>query len=140
MKYLKEFNNVMATQNEIALATANDNNPNVRIVNFYYDPNNTGVLYFSTFKGNRKIKEFTENNKVSFTTIPSTQNQHVRVQNGHVEKSKQTIFDLKDGFIAKSPDFENTLQQVGVHLDLYEIHFNEANIILNFNENEIITF
>ena len=46
----------MAEQTEIALATSVDNIPNVRIVNFYFDPAEN-ILYFSSFEGNDKIKE-----------------------------------------------------------------------------------
>ena len=46
----------MAEQTEIALATSVNNIPNVRIVNYYFD-SNENILYFSSFKGNDKIKE-----------------------------------------------------------------------------------
>ena len=88
MDYLQEFNKIMTAQKEIALATSTSKNPNVRVVNFYYNPEQKGILYFSTFKGNNKTKEFTENNSVAFTTIPETGNGHVRVKGATVEKKQ----------------------------------------------------
>ena len=49
-----------------------------------------------------------------------------------LKKSNLTIQDLKDEFIKKTPDFEMTVKQAGDQLDLYEIHFNEATLILDF--------
>ena len=40
-----EFLRIMAEQTEIALATSVNNVPNVRIVNFYFDPCEN-ILYF----------------------------------------------------------------------------------------------
>ena len=56
MDVKKEFLKIMSEQKEIALATSVNNIPNVRIVNFIYDSTNN-ILYFSSFKGNDKIKE-----------------------------------------------------------------------------------
>ncbi len=69
MNFLQEFNRIMLSQKELALATSVDNIPNVRIVNFYYNISKKGVVYFSTFSGNPKIEEFAKNNIVAFTTI-----------------------------------------------------------------------
>lgn len=55
MRTRDEFFRIMEQQTEIALATSADNVPNVRIVNFYFDPQSK-ILYFSTFKGNNKVK------------------------------------------------------------------------------------
>ena len=45
----------MDTQTELALATiGTDGTPNVRIVNYYFNPKNN-VLYFATFKDNEKV-------------------------------------------------------------------------------------
>lgn len=54
MDYRKEFERMMQTQTAMALATAADGAPNVRIVNFYYDAE-TKALYFSTFSDNQKV-------------------------------------------------------------------------------------
>ena len=84
-----EFLKIMSEQTEIALATSVNNVPNVRIVNFYFDPEEN-VLYFSSFKENDKIKEIKANPHVAFTTIPHSGNEHVKAK-GIVQKSSKTI-------------------------------------------------
>ncbi len=134
MEFLQEFNRIMADQKQIALATSVNNAPNVRIVNFYYSTNKEGILYFSTFNDNPKTKEFIKNNKVAFTSIPERNNEHVRVNNAKIYKSDLTIYDLKDAFINKIPDYEMTIEQAGEELDLYEIHFHRASITLGISQ------
>ena len=75
MNMKTEFLRIMAEQTEMALATSVNNIPNVRIVNFYFDPSEN-ILYFSSFKDNDKVKEIEENPSIAFTTIPHTGNQH----------------------------------------------------------------
>lgn len=133
----EKFLEMMVEQKEIALATCVGEIPNVRIVNFFYDEKRRCV-FFSTFKGNEKILEFEQNPRVSFTTIPVGITNHVRVHYGHVKKSKQTVFDVAEQWIAKIPSYEENIQQAGVMLELYEIHFSEAIVILGMDSSEII--
>ncbi|MGR5619293.1 pyridoxamine 5'-phosphate oxidase family protein, partial [Mediterraneibacter gnavus] len=56
MDTLKEFQKMMAEQTDLALATVGtDGIPNVRIVNYYFNPENN-IVYFATFKNNEKVK------------------------------------------------------------------------------------
>jgi uncharacterized pyridoxamine 5'-phosphate oxidase family protein len=139
MNYLKEFEKIMLEQNEIALATAVEDVPNVRIVNFYFDKKKKGILYFSSFSDNEKIREFIENPIVAFTTIPKSSTKHVRVQKGKVQKSTLTIFDLKEEFSKKIHGYRENIEQFGKQLELYEIHFLEATVIIDFTSIETIT-
>ena len=107
-----EFLKIMSEQTEIALATSVNNVPNVRIVNFY-------------FKENDKIKEIKANPHVAFTTIPHSGNEHVKAK-GIVQKSSKTIFDVADQFIAKVPNYKNTIEYAGESLVLFEISFDTA--------------
>ena len=116
-----EFLNIMAEQTEIALATSVDNIPNVRIVNFYFEPTEN-IIYFSSFRGNDKIKEIKSNPYVAFTTIPHSGNEHVKAK-GIVQKSLKTIFDVAEQFIAKVPDYKDTIEYAGETLILFEIRF-----------------
>jgi len=126
----------MAEQTEIALATCVQNVPSVRIVNFYFDPENN-KLYFSTFKGNDKIAEMIENRSVAFSTIPHAGNAHVRAK-GIASKSELTIFDLAEYFSEKISGYANTIQQFGTSLELYEIRFESAIVTLDLAHIEII--
>lgn len=111
-----EFLRIMAEQTEIALATSVNNVPNVRIVNFYFDPCEN-ILYFSSFKDNDKVKEIEENPSIAFTTIPHTGNQHVKAK-GLAKRSSKTIFDMAAQFIAKVPDYKKTIDYAGESLIL----------------------
>ena len=119
-----EFLKIMSEQTEIALATSLNNVPNVRIVNFYFDPDKN-VLFFSSFKENDKIKEIKANLHVAFTTIPHSGNEHVKAR-GIVQKSSKTIFDVAEQFIAKVPNYKNTIEYAGESLVLFEIKFDTA--------------
>ena len=119
-----EFLKIMSEQTEIALATSVNNVPNVRIVNFYFDPDKN-VLYFSSFKENDKNKERKANPHVAFTTIPHSGNEHGKAK-GIVQKSSKTIFDVADQFIAKVPNYKNTIEYAGESLVLFEIKFDTA--------------
>lgn len=119
-----EFLRIMAEQEEMALATSVNNIPNVRIVNFYFDPCDN-ILYFSTFKDNNKVKEIEENPSIAFTTIPQTGNQHVKAK-GLAKRSSKTIFDMAAHFIAKVPDYKKTIDFAGESLILFEVKFDTA--------------
>ena len=75
-----KFRELMKVSNDIALASSSsDNQPNVRIVRFYYDEKDN-LLYFLTLKNSQKTSEFEENNKVAFTTVPKNSLQHVKAK------------------------------------------------------------
>ena len=124
MNVKTEFLKIMAEQTEIALATSVDNIPNVRIVNFYFEPAEN-ILYFSSFKGNDKIKEINSNPYVAFTTIPHSGNEHVKAK-GMAKKSSKTIFDVAERFIAKIPAYKDTIEYAGESLILFEVRFDTA--------------
>ena len=124
MNMKTDFLRIMAEQTEMALATSVNNIPNVRIVNFYFDPCDN-ILYFSTFKDNNKVKEIEENPSIAFTTIPHTGNQHVKAK-GLAKRSLKTIFDLEAQFIAKVPDYKKTIDFAGESLILFEVRFDTA--------------
>ncbi|MDM8313507.1 pyridoxamine 5'-phosphate oxidase family protein, partial [Clostridium cadaveris] len=74
----------------------------------------------------------------AFTTIPSNETEHVRVNNSTIQKSNLTIFDLKDEFIKKISDYETTITEAGDYLSLYELHFNKATVTLDYNQSDTI--
>ena len=119
-----EFLRIMAEQTEIALATFVNNVPNVRIVNFYFDPCEN-ILYFSSFKDNDKVKEIEGNPSIAFTTIPHTGNQHVKAK-GLAKRSSKTVVDMAEHFIAKVPDYKKTIDYAGELLILFEVRFDTA--------------
>lgn len=136
MKTKDEFKRIMSTQSEMALATGVENQPNVRIVNFYFD-STTNVLYFTSFGDNNKLKEFEANQNIAFTTIPHQGTEHVKAK-GIVQKSTSTVFDVASGFITKIPDYKDTIDQVGEYLVLFEIKFTTATVTLDFENIDVI--
>lgn len=138
MDTLKEFQRIMTEQTDLALSTVGtDDNPNVRIVNYYFNPKNN-VIYFATFKDNKKVQEIDQNRNVAFTTIPTNGNEHIKAR-GIALRSKQTVFDLADCFCDKIPDYKNTIEHAGNLLLLYEIHFKTATVTLDLSNIQTIT-
>ena len=131
MNVKTEFLKIMAEQTEIALATSVDNIPNVRIVNFYFEPAEN-ILYFSSFEGNDKIKEINSNPYVAFTTIPHSGNEHVKAK-GMAKKSSKTIFDVAEQFIAKIPGYKDTIEYGGESLILFEVKFETVIVTKDLN-------
>jgi uncharacterized pyridoxamine 5'-phosphate oxidase family protein len=118
----------MEKTNLIALASAVDNIPNVRIVNFVFSASEK-VLYFASTKGDPKEAEFSKNSNVAFTTIPARGLPHVRVHRAAVAKSNKTVFDVADIFIAKMPWYKENIEENGSSMDLYEVSFAEATVL-----------
>ena len=138
MDTIKEFQKIMATQTDLALSTiGTDGIPNVRIVNYYFNPKNN-VIYFATFKDNEKVQEIEQNQNVAFTTIPKKGNEHIKAR-GIAIRSEQTVFDLADCFCNKIPDYKNTIEHAGNLLLLYEIHFKTATVTLDLSNIQTIT-
>ncbi len=138
MNTIKEFGRIMDTQTEIALSTlGTDGIPNVRIVNYYFNPENN-VLYFATFKDNEKVKEIKQNRNVAFTTIPQKGNEHIKAR-GIALRSEKTVFDLADCFCDKIPGYKNTIDFAGDSLILYEIHFKTATVTLDLSDIQTVT-
>ena len=138
MDTLKEFQRIMTTQTDLALSTVGtDGNPNVRIVNYYFNPKNN-VIYFATFKDNKKVQEIDQNRNVAFTTIPTNGNEHIKAR-GFAVRSKKTVFDLADCFCNKIPGYKNTIDFAGDSLILYEIHFKTATVTLDLSDIQTVT-
>lgn len=138
MDTIKEFKRIMDTQTELALATiGTDGTPNVRIVNYYFNPTNN-VLYFTTFKDNEKVHEMEHNRNVAFTTIPKKGNEHIKAR-GIALRSEKTVFDLEDCFCDKIPGYKNTIDFARDSLILYEIHFKTATVTLDLSDIQTIT-
>lgn len=138
MDYYEEFERMMAVQTEIALATASGGNPNVRIVNFYYEPEKK-TLYFSSFTDNQKVQELEQCLHVALTTIPSNGEEHVRIQHGIARKSAVPMEQIKDKFLAKLPDYLMRIPDILPALVLFEITFERADVVLDYEHIETIT-
>jgi uncharacterized pyridoxamine 5'-phosphate oxidase family protein len=130
MNTKNEFERIMATQTEMALATSVNDVCNVRIVNFVYD-RVSKILFFATFGDNDKVNEFKQNNNVAFTTVPHKGNEHVKAK-GQITKSNLSIYDIQDSFITKIPNYKYTIEHAGQFLKLFEVKFEAATVTLDF--------
>ena len=131
------FERIMREQREIALATTTDGLPHVRIVNFYYAPEEHRI-YFATFKDNEKVIELAANPNTAFTTVPHNATvEHVRAS-GRAVKSAHTVYDLAPLFAAKIPRYQETIDEVGDDLILYEIAFDAAVVTVDMRHIEHI--
>ncbi|MDF7666055.1 pyridoxamine 5'-phosphate oxidase family protein [Bifidobacterium sp. ESL0745] len=137
MNTKEEFYRILKEQTDMALATSVDDIPDVRIVNFYFDPGDN-ILYFATFKGNNKVKEMQINAHVAFTTIPHGGNAHVKAR-GIARPSRKSIDEIADRFIAKIPAYANTLRAADGNLLLYEISFTTATVTKDLSNIDTFT-
>lgn len=53
---------------------------------------------------------------------------------------KKTLKEIQNLFIAKIPKYEETIDTIGEHLDIFEIHIKQAVIVIDFETVEYIDF
>lgn len=130
------FKALLAEQTEIALATSVKDIPNVRIVNFYYDEEAKKLLFIS-FKNSHKIQELAANNRIALTTIPKDDGRYIRIQ-GRVKESQLAIKDIRGVFVQKYPYYQAIIEQHSNSLQLFEVSFSDAVLVLDNNQVEKI--
>jgi len=128
--YVEVLNNT----NLIALATAVDNIPSVRVVNFYYNPEKPHILYFVSDRADRKVLEFAKNNVIAFTTIPAEGIAHARSLKAGVQKSALTYGEFAKALGESAPGEEGSADGNGELLDVYEILVSEAETVTENGE------
>ncbi len=129
------FENIMLKSDTIALATAVDNKPNVRVISYIFDNNK---VYFTSFKGRPKNAEIEANGMVAFTTEALEGGKCVRVLNGTCKKAEVTVHDMRDKFVKRHPSFEIGFEKAIDMMELFEISFDSAMVTLGFGQNEVI--
>ncbi|RRD96223.1 pyridoxamine 5'-phosphate oxidase family protein [Clostridiales bacterium COT073_COT-073] len=138
MTIKENFLRIMCTHTEMALATSTYSQPNIRVVNFYYDEEERKI-FFTSFENKDKIREFEINPKVAFTTIPPQRagREHVKAK-GVVRKSSKSIYAVKSQFAQKVADYGAIIDEVGEHLVLFEIVFDTATVTLSFEDISVL--
>ena len=139
MNFMEIFNNVMTTATDIAVASESGGQPNVRLMSFFYDSDQKGVIYIVTFAGSTKTLEFSANCKAAFSTIPAENGPHVRAQIACCKKSVLSLDDIKSKYLEKNPFFVELFEQMGSALEVWEITFKEADIIVDMQNESKIT-
>lgn len=135
MSDIAKLNEVLQQTANLALATAINDEANVRILSFCHQSDNPAVLYFSTDRDNAKVEEFAQNPQVAFTTIPNNPGgmEHVRGK-AVMQKSVHSLGDLKALFLAKMPQIQEAFDFMEQTLDVWEIHIKEAALILDYDK------
>ena len=108
-----------------------DGQPNVSIVNFYYDEVQK-KLYLASFADNQKVAELERNPHVALTTITDNGEEHIRVKNGVVRKSNVAVEEIKGKFLTKLPDYLMNIPEVILALILCESISDCADYVLDF--------
>lgn len=131
------FEETLANAPFIALASSVDNQPNVRLVDTYYDKEK-GMLLFPTSRKTPKVSEFDQNTKVAFTTAPSQTGAIIRVQKAQVKETDITLDEIKDALIAKRVGFGHLIGMLSQEPVVYQICFDEALFTVH-GQKEVIT-
>jgi uncharacterized pyridoxamine 5'-phosphate oxidase family protein len=140
MKSVENYLDILAKTHNLALATSVDNIPNVRIVNFCFKKEEPTILYFMSDRENQKVTEFGKNSNVAFTSIPDDGIPHVRSRNAVVRKSRCSMDEIKELFIANIPGYDQTIEAIGTSLDVFEIHVKEAVVTTGLEAPDRVTF
>lgn len=139
MELKQAFDTVMETTINMALATSINDQPNVRVVTYAYDPSNLGVVYFTTFKGNQKIQEFAQNEKVALMPLPENPDTPAQVRIfGKVQKAERCLDDVADLILKKAPFYAETLTQRD-QLEVFEVIFEEAFVTIGMQDAQTLT-
>ena len=137
----QQFETVMTKMVNMALATSVADRPNVRIVTFAYDAAKEGRLFFTTFKGNQKIREFEQNPQVACMPLSSGDGEDVQVRIfGRVQKADITVNDIISIIAKKYPDGAETIREGGEMLAVYEVCFEKIFLTVGMNEAQEISF
>ncbi len=129
------FKEIMLKSDTIALATAVDNKPSVRVISYIFED---GKVYFTSFKGRPKNAQIEANELVAFTTEALTNGKCVRVLEGTCKKSEIPLSDMREKFVTRHPSFEIGFAKAIDMMELFEISFKEAVVTLGFGQNEVI--
>lgn len=114
------FIEILKTTPLIALATAGEASPNVRIMDFLFDED-AKVIYFPTSSRSHKVAELEANNTVALTTIPMGPQPVVRIQGAKVSKSAKSVEDVREALTAKRGGVSHLLDAFGETGTVYEI-------------------
>ena len=131
------FVKIMENGTDMALATSVDNIPNVRLLNYIYKKDER-IMYFQSFKGSSKEIEFSKNNNVAFTTIPTDGVSYIRTNKAIVKKSDKTIFNLQNLFIEKMPYYKNIIEHNGNSMIIYEVLYDIVEVWPNPDKFELL--
>ena len=77
------------------------------------------------------------NNRIALTTVPKGDGRYIRIQ-GRVKESQLSIEDIRSVFIQKYPYYQDIIEQHSNSLQLFEVSFSDAFLVLDNNQVEKI--
>ena len=104
----------------IALASAGEAGPNVRIMDFLFDEE-AKTIYFPTSSRSHTVDEFEASNTVALTTIPMGPGAVVRIQGAKASKSAKSVADVREALTAKRGGVAHLLDAFGETGVVHEI-------------------
>jgi uncharacterized pyridoxamine 5'-phosphate oxidase family protein len=140
MKPVESYIEILRKTHCLALATSVSHMPNVRIINFCFKKEEPTILYFMSDRENQKVMEFGKNNNVAFTSIPGDGIPHVRSRKAVVRKSRYSLDEIKELFIANVPGYNQTIEAICKSLDVFEIHVKEAAVTTGLEAPDMVRF
>ena len=141
MELREHFEKIMAESVNMALATCNGTNPNVRVVTFAYDHATPGKLYFTTFKECAKVAEFEQNPNVACMPLPASPEADAQVRIfGKVQKSAMTMDEVIALIERKHGGDSDMLREGAPMMDIYEVCFPQALVTVGVTAPEVVVF
>lgn len=136
------FNQEMTQNTNLALASAVDNQPNVRVISFVFDENTPSKVYFSTHAMTAKVKEFSQNEKVAAVLLPDKPNADNSVRfAGTVKKSELSIPEFGKMMVKKLPQMAAMYENANPgEIFIYEINYPTAQVTIGMNPPAILEF
>ena len=132
MEIKQQFEETMNSMVNMALATSVEGTPNVRVVSFAYD---NGHLYFTTFKGNQKVRELAQNPAVACMPLPEKPEANVQVRIfGRAQKADKSLDEIIEIIARKYPEGSSTIKNGGPMMEIYEVCIDKAFVTLGMSE------
>lgn len=123
------MNQVLQTTDRLALSTSLANLADVKIVNFVWDPEQPGVLYFSSVQNSAATAVYDQHPDAAIITIPhdgTPGNPFVRSHHVQIVKSTKTMADLLPRYLETVSGYQAMWDAIGPTLVVYEIHMPSA--------------
>ena len=135
-----ELSRILVEATDLALATAVNNVPHVRILNCIHDPARANVVYLLTDKGSPKTEDFAHNPRVSFITIPPQGTAFVRCEDAVISESEYTIESLLELFRAQVYKFDFMYEHRRDRMQLFELRMHQASVNLDMRRTITVRF
>lgn len=126
---LETLQQVIATTNKIALATALDGQADVKIVNFVWFPESPDTLFFSSVKDSAALTTYAQQPDVALISVPNDDtvgNPYIRAQHVQLVRSDKTMTELLPRYLETVPNYQKVWELIGSKLVVFELRLKEV--------------